>query len=244
MWINGMLSARICTVLTFNEGLLTRTKKFTPDYLYTHKQVGLDQADEIVLLDVTRGGDPGFLEKSLEISDRCFAPLTLGGGIRKAADVKKYFDAGADKVTVNTGAIDDPELITDIAKKWGNQAVVLSIDSSENEVVTDCGRRRTGRDPIEWAKEGVDRGAGEIMVTSVEKDGSLSGYDLGLCGSVAEAVSVPVMFHAGAGNWKHFYEGLQAGASAVCTQNIYHFTDSSLTAAKKYLNELGVATRQ
>jgi len=200
--------------------------------------------DEVVMLDVTRGGDSRFLEKAQEVLDKCFAPVTLGGGIRKPEDVRKYFAAGADKITVNTGAVRDPGLITTLAKKWGNQSVVLSMDVRDDEVVVDCGREPTGMKPLDWVRQAEDLGAGEIMVTAMDRDGTLTGYDLELCSSVANEVSVPVMFHAGAGSWKHFHEGIDAGASAVCTQNIYHFTETSLRSAKSYLQERGVPIRR
>jgi len=231
-------------VLTLNNGVLTRTKLFNPDYIYTRSQVDSWLVDEMVMLDVTRGGDrEAFLKGAGEIIDECFVPMTLGGGIRSIDDVMGFFDSGADKISVNTGAIERPELITEIANKWGKQAVVLSIDAKGGRVWSDCGREQTDLTPVEWAKEGVERGAGEILITSMERDGSLQGYDLDLIGSIADAVSVPVMALGGAGSWRHFVDGINAGADAVCTQVIHHFTKSSMAAAKQFMSDKGIKVR-
>ena len=144
--------------------------------------------------------------------------------------------------------ISAPGLATEIAKAYGAQCVVLSIDARKTdggyEVYSACGGKATGMDPAEWAKQGEELGAGEIMITSIERDGSLQGYDLELCRRVSDAVSVPVLVLGGAGSWKHFVEGVEeGGASAVCTQNIYHFTENSILSAKKFLAERGVPVR-
>ena len=241
-----MLKKRLISVLTFNKGVLSRTKRFNPDYIYTKNQVSLWGVDEIVLLDVTREGGyrDAFLEAATQISDDCFAPTTIGGGIRSVEDASELFRSyGADKVSINTGALDRPELITEMADKYGSQSVVLSIDVKDGEVFAGCGRRPTGRSATEWAKEGVRLGAGEILLTSIVKDGSLSGYDLPLCKEVSAAVSVPMLIAGGAGNWGHFVDGFKAGASGVCATNIYHFTESSIKAAKTHMAENGVPTR-
>ena len=230
-------------VLTLNNGRLTRTKKFQPpDYFYTTSQVDLWEVDELIILDATRGGDPGFLKAASEICDGCFVPTTLGGGIRKLDDVKRYFDAGADKVSVNTGACENPRLVTDIAEKYGAQAIVLSIDV-DGGCFNDCGRKKTGSTPVAWGQRGESLGAGEILLNSIPRDGSLSGYDLELCKSVCDAVRIPVIILGGAGSWKHFEQGFAAGASACATQNIYHFTRPSILAAKQYLSERGIPVR-
>jgi len=240
-----MIAARIIVVLTFNDGVLFRTKKFNPDYRYTSNLVGETELDELVLLDITRDrrGSETFFEVAGGIAENCFAPMTMGGGIKKMEDAPKFFASGADKITVNTGAVDNPELITELSLKYGAQSVVLSIDVLNNEVFTDCGRRPTGMTPVEWAKQGEGLGAGEIILTAMEKDGSSTGYDLELCDAVAGAVKIPVVVLGGACSWKHFLDGLGTGASGVCTQNIYHFTNKSMTAAKHYLSERGVAVR-
>lgn len=225
---------------------MSRTKQFTPDYRYTRSQLGMTGIDEIIVLDVTRDKDSreAFLETATAIADDCYTPTTIGGGIRSLEDAGPLFrDYGADKVSVNTGAIDRPGLIAELAEKYGSQSVVLSVDHLDDEVVTDCGRRHTGKKVMDWVKEGVEMGAGEILLTSVDRDGSLRGYDIPMCQAVASAIPVPTLVLGGAGSWKHFHEGIEAGASGVCTQNIYHFTESSMKAAKDYLRERGVQVR-
>lgn len=246
-----MLRKRLVTVLTFNDGVLFRTKLFTPDYRYTHNFVDTWSVDEVVALDVTRPGQgdkENFFKVVSHLARNCFVPLSAGGGIRTTDDVKRFMDVGADKVVVNTGALRRPELISEIARGYGAQCVVLSIDARKTaegryEVNSDFGARPTGRDPAQWARQGEELGAGEILVTSIERDGSLEGYDLDLSRRVIEAVGVPVLVLGGAGAWQHFVDGLRAGASAVCTQNIYHFTDTSITSAKKFLAKNGFAVR-
>jgi cyclase len=156
---------------------------------------------------------------------------------------------GADKVVINTGALDCPELITDIARQYGAQCVVVAIDARRTEdgayeVMAEFGRRPTGLTPAEWAKRARDLGAGEVMVTSIERDGSLEGYELPLCRQVVDAVDIPVLICGGAGNWGHFRAGFeQGGADAVCTANIYHFTDTAIRSAKQYLAKAGILVR-
>lgn len=239
------------TVLTFNDGVLFRTKQFEPDYRYTLNFVDAWSVDEIIVLDVTRrvnDGRKAFFNVVSNFARKCFVPLCAGGGIRTVADVKTYLAAGADKVAINTGALRRPELISEIASLYGSQCVVLSIDAKRSadgsyEVFSDFGANATGRSAVDWARESADRGAGEILITSIDRDGSLQGYDLDLCRSVSHAVSIPVLVSGGAGNWSHFVQGFQEGAEAVCTSNIYHFTDSSIRSAKSYLQNAGIAVR-
>lgn len=249
-----MLRNRLITVLTFNGGTLFRTKLFEPDYRYTHNFVDSWSVDEIVMLDVTRDPDAdksAFYEVVTQFAKECFVPLAVGGGIRNMDDVRAMMAAGGDKVVVNSGAIERPEFITEIAEAYGRQCVVLSIDARRSddrdggyEVFSHFAAQPTGRTPAEWAAEGEKLGAGEIMITSVERDGSLQGYDIPLCRQVSDAVTLPVLGMAGAGNWKHFVEGVeQGGLSAVCTQNIYHFTETSIASAKKFMEKKGIPVR-
>jgi imidazole glycerol-phosphate synthase subunit HisF len=158
-------------------------------------------------------------------------------------------NAGADKIIVNTAAVESPVFITDAAKLYGAQCVVVSIDAKKMpdgryEVFTHCGTKATGLTPDAWAKEAEQRGAGEIMIQSMDKDGSLEGYDNALNHLVASAVKIPVLVCGGAGKWQDFVDGVQeGGASAICTTNIYHFTESSIQSAKKYLNNAGILVR-
>ena len=249
-----MLRNRLITVLTFNEGVLFRTKLFQPDYRYTSNFVDTWSVDEIVMLDVTRPQNNGavnrklFLEALRRIARRCFVPIAAGGGIRTMEDVRRMMDAGADKVVVNTGALERPGLITEIAESHGAQCAVLSIDAARAqdgyEVYSSFGVRPTGLTPRDWARKGVKLGAGEIFLTSIDRDGSLSGYELDLCAEVARAVSVPVLISGGAGSWQHFVDGIaKGGASAVCTSNIYHFTETSLKSAKQFMARAGIPVR-
>ena len=243
---------RLITVLTFNNGVLFRTKQFTPDYRYTLNFVDAWSVDEIVVLDVTRpekGDGQNFFNVIRRFAHKCFVPLAAGGGIRNLDDVKRYLDLGADKIVINTAALENPDFITEVAQTYGSQCVVLSIDAKEteeggHEVYSHFGARPCGLTPAEWASKGQGLGAGEVMVSSIDRDGSLQGYDLGLCRAVADSVDIPVLILGGAGNWKHFVEGFVEGhASAVCTQNIYHFSEKSIRSAKAHLHNSGIAVR-
>lgn len=247
-----MLKKRLITVLTFNDGVLFRTKSFHPDYRYTLNFVDAWSVDEVVALDVTRPGQgsrENFYQAVREIADKCFVPLAAGGGVRTIDDFRTLLGAGADKVIINTEAVRRPEFITEAAKLFGSQCVVVSIDAkkAENgkyEVFSDCGSRDTGLEPAAWARRARDLGAGEILVTSIEKDGSLEGYDNELNAVVSGAVDIPVLVCGGAGKWQDFVDGFKEGkASAVCTANIYHFTESSIKSAKTFLQKSGIDVR-
>lgn len=247
-----MLRNRLVTVLTLNDGVLFRTKEFEPDYRYTMNFVDAWSIDEVVALDVTRPGHgerTRFLEVVEELAERCFVPLSCGGGIRTIEDVHVLFRSGADKVVLNTGAVETPELVARAAELYGTQAVVVSIDAHRHddgryEVRTHFGSRPTGLDPGDWAQRAEQLGAGEILVTSIEKDGSLEGYDNELNRLVASRVGIPVLVAGGAGKWQDFVDGFaRGGASAVCTTNIYHFTESSIRSAKQFLQRAQIPVR-
>jgi len=250
-----VLRSRLVTVLTFNEGVLFRTKLFQPDYRYTVNFVDAWSVDEIVVLDVTRPKPESevidrapFFDVVRQFARRCFVPLAAGGGIRTLDDVTRFLSVGADKVVVNTGAIENPDLISQIAETYGTQCVVLSIDAKKTdagyEVFGSFGGKPTGLAPEAWAKRGAELGAGEILITSIDRDGSLSGYDLDLCKRVANSVGIPVLISGGAGNWQHFVDGIAKGeAAAVCTSNIYHFTETSIKSAKTFMAKAGIPVR-
>lgn len=246
-----MLRNRLVTVLTLNDGVLFRTKEFVPDYRYTTNFVDLWSIDELVVLDVTRPGqgDRGhFYDAVSALAANCFVPLAVGGGVRTLDDAKTLLSVGADKVVINSGAFERRGLISEIATAYGAQCAVVSIDARRGddgyEVYSHHGARPTGCAPAAWAKQAEQLGAGEIMITSIEKDGSLEGYDNDLNRTVADAVTVPVLVCGGAGNWQHFVDGFRVGgASAVCTTNIYHFTDISIRSAKRFLDRAGIAVR-
>jgi cyclase len=247
-----VLRNRLITVLTLNDGVLFRTKEFTPDYRYTMNFVDAWSIDEIVALDVTRPGEgsrEAYLEVVEDLARRCFVPLTCGGGLRTIDDVHLLFRSGADKIALNTGAVEAPELVTRAAELYGAQAVVVSIDAWRHddgryEVYTHFGSKPTGLHPAEWAHRAEELGAGEILITSIQKDGSLEGYDDELTKCVSSAVGVPVLAAGGAGKWQDFVNGFtKGGAAAVCTTNIYHFTESSIRSAKQYLQRAGIPVR-
>jgi len=247
-----VLAKRVVTVLTLNEGVLFRTRRFHPDYRYTLNFVDAWSIDEIVALDVTRpghGNREAFYEVVQELARKCFVPLAVGGGIRSIDEVRRLLRLGADKIVLNSGATERPELISEAATLFGAQCVVVSIDASrrdegEYEVYSHCGSQPTGWTPLAWAKRAEQLGAGEVLVTSMDNDGALEGYDLELCRSVADAVTVPTLVAGGAGNWQHFVDGfVLGGASAVCTTNIYHFTETSIKSAKRFLDTAGILVR-
>ena len=206
-------------------------------------------ADEIVVLDVT-----ATIERRLalaatvaEVAREIFVPLAVGGGIRSLEDAAAVFDAGADKVAVNTAALADPSLVTRIASRYGSQAVVVAIDAKRAgrrfEVYARSGRAPTGRDAVEWAKEAVERGAGEILLTSIDRDGTRSGFDCALTAAVAAAVPVPVVASGGAGAPEHFVEVFEAGADAALAASVFHFAEHDIRALKRFLADRGVAVR-
>lgn len=239
-------------MLTFNDGVLFRTKLFNPDYRYTLNFVDAWSVDEIVILDVTRPGqgDPANFDSVVrKFASQCFVPLAVGGGIRTMADVHRVISLGADKVVINSALAENPKLAGEIAAQYGSQSVVCSIDARRHangryEAFTHFAARPTGCEPAAWARRAQDLGAGEILVTSVERDGALSGYDIELCRQVVDAVELPVLICGGAGKWAHFVEGFaRGGASAVCTANIYHFTEASIHSAKAYLANAQIPVR-
>ena len=247
-----MLRKRFITVLTFNNGVLFRTKDFIPDYRYTHKFIDAWSVDEVVALDITRPGQGDkekFYKQIQNLASKCFVPLAAGGWVKTIDDFKKLLRMGADKVTINTEAVKRPKLITEAAKLFGAQCVVVSIDAKKvghekYEVYVEQGSKPTGLNPMDWAKKAQKLGAGEIMITSIDRDGSLEGYDNKLNKQVSKAIDIPILVCGGAGKWQDFVDGFKKGnASAVCTTCIYHFTDTSIKSAKNYLRKAGIKVR-
>jgi len=247
-----MLRKRYIITLTFNDGVLFRTKGFVPDYRYTANFVDAWSIDEIVLLDITRPGEgrkESLYEAVQEFARRSFVPLAVGGGVRTIEDVRTLLSLGADKVVVNTQALREPDFIGQIAGLYGSQCAVVSIDALRHddgsyEVMAEYGQKPTGLDPAAWARTAQQKGAGEIFLTSVDRDGSLEGYDNELNAQVAEAVQIPVIVSGGAGKWQDLVDGFQIGhASAVSTSCIYHFTESSIRSAKNYLKNQRILVR-
>ena len=207
-------------------------------------------ADELVFLDITATSDKRatMVELARRTADNVFVPFTIGGGLRSVADAQAVLDAGADKVSVNSAAVARPELIDELGNVVGAQCVVLAIDAKAVgpdawEVFVAGGRTATGRDAVAWAREGVERGAGEILLTSMDRDGTNAGYDLALTRSVSEAVPVPVIASGGAGTLDHMVEALEAGADAALVASLFHFGHYSVAEAKEALAAAGVPVR-
>lgn len=208
-------------------------------------------ADELVFLDITASNEERntMVQVASSCASQVFIPFTVGGGIRSTQDMRKMLKAGADKVSLNTAAIKNPKLIHQGAEKFGSQCIVLAVDarqSGENEweVFINGGRTPTGLDCIEWIKQAVSLGAGEILLTSMDKDGTKDGYDIPLTRAVSEAVNVPVIASGGAGEMEHFYEVLTAGkADAVLAASVFHYGQFTVRQVKEYLKSRGVEVR-
>jgi cyclase len=211
-------------------------------------------ADELIFLDITATHEhrDTIVELARRTADNVFIPFTIGGGIRSVADAQLVLDAGADKVSINSAAVARPQLIDELAEHFGAQCVVLAIDAKRRvdapqaggwEVFVAGGRTPTGRDAIEWAREGVARGAGEILLTSMDRDGTKDGYDLGLTAAVAGAVDVPVIASGGAGSLDDLVEAMEAGADAALVASLFHFGEHTVAEAKTRLLDAGVPVR-
>jgi imidazole glycerol-phosphate synthase subunit HisF len=207
-------------------------------------------ADELVLLDITATSDKRktVVELARRAADEVFIPFTVGGGIRSVADAQAVLDAGADKVSVNSAALARPDLIDELERTFGAQCVVLAIDAKHDQdgswrAYVAGGRRATGRDAVAWAREGVGRGAGEILLTSMDRDGTTSGYDLKLTAAVAETVSVPVIASGGAGALEDLTDAIRAGADAVLCASIFHYGQHTVADVKRQLARDGVSVR-
>jgi cyclase len=206
-------------------------------------------ADELVFLDITATSDKRatVVELARRAADDVFVPFTIGGGVREVEDAQAVLDAGADKVSVNSAAVARPELLDELARVFGAQCVVLAIDAKRSgdgwEVHVAGGRTPTGRDAVAWAREGVSRGAGEILLTSMDRDGTKDGYDLALTSAISDAVDVPVIASGGAGEPRHLVDGLAAGADAVLCASIFHYGEYTVPEVKLRLAEAGVPVR-
>ncbi len=217
------------------------------------KVYNLRQVDELVFLDITatrQGRRPDFSLVD-DFADECFMPLTVGGGIRSVDDVRGLLKVGADKIAINTAAVENPNVIREIADQFGNQCIVVSIDVKFNQskgihtVFTHSGTRDTGINPVEFAQQMEALGAGEILLTSINLDGTMQGYDLNLLNNVSASVGIPIIASGGAGCYEHFVEALKIGnVAAVAAASIFHFTEQTPLEAKQYLKAAGFPTRQ
>lgn len=256
-----MLTKRIIACLDVHDGRVVKGVQFvdlvdagdTATQAARHAREG---ADEIVLLDITatHEGRQTLLETVRRTARDLFVPFTVGGGIRSASDAEQVFDAGADKVSINSAALANPDLIGDIGRRFGAQAVVVAIDARRDpnaadpvrcaQVYVQGGRKATGRQVVEWAREAEQRGAGEILLTSMDSDGTRAGFDCELTAAVSEAVNIPVIASGGAGNVAHFADVFARGkADAALAASIFHFGISSARVLKEQLAAAGVPVR-
>jgi cyclase len=208
-------------------------------------------ADEITFLDITASSDARdtIVPVIERVAEQVFIPLTVGGGVRKVEDVRKLLNAGADKVSINTAAVENPQLVADCARRFGSQAIVVAVDAKGAgpgrwEVYTHGGRRPTGKDAVEWAAKMAALGAGEILLTSMDRDGTKSGFDLELTRAVARAVPVPVIASGGVGTLEHLAQGVEIGeADAVLAASIFHYGEFSVGEAKRFMAARGIEMR-
>ncbi len=252
-----MLAKRIIPCLDVKDGRVVKGVRFVElrdagDPVEAARAYEAQGADELTFLDITASHEDRntMVDIVSAVAKQVFMPLTVGGGIRTVADMRRMLLAGADKVSVNTAAIANPDVISEGARLFGNQCIVLAIDARRNDrggwtVYTHGGRKPTALDAVAWAREGVERGAGEILLTSMDCDGTKNGYDLALTRAVSEAVGVPVIASGGAGTLDHLYEAVTAGkADAVLAASIFHFGEFTIAQTKDYLAARGVPVRR
>ncbi len=250
-----MLAKRIIPCLDVKDGRVVKGVKFVNlrdagDPVSNASYYEREGADELVFLDITASYEDRdiMLDVVRRTAEKVFMPLTVGGGIRNITDIRNLLKAGADKVSINTAAVKKPGLISESAARFGEQCIVVAIDAKRKgkgwEVYTHGGRTPTGKDAVKWAKEAQKRGAGEILLTSMDRDGTKKGYDLELTRAVSEAVGIPVIASGGAGTLKHLYEALTKGrADAALAASIFHFREFTIKETKEYLRKRGVAVR-
>jgi len=255
------LAKRLVPCLDVDRGRVVKGVKFVSlrdagDPVECAARYDAEGADELVFLDITASSDarPIVLEMARRVADTVFLPFTVGGGVRSVEDADALLRAGADKVAVNTAAVSDPSLLERLGRRFGSQAVVLAIDARAVrgagdggprwEVYVRGGRTPTGRDAVAWAREGAERGAGEILLTSMDRDGTKNGFDVALNRAVAEAVSVPVIASGGCGSVAHMAEVFKEGkASAALAASVFHFGEIRLADARRELRAAGVEVR-
>ncbi|HTZ10787.1 MAG TPA: imidazole glycerol phosphate synthase subunit HisF [Candidatus Margulisiibacteriota bacterium] len=252
-----MLTKRIIPCLDIKEERVVKGVKFlglkdAGDPVEVARAYDAQGADELVFLDITASFEK---RKTLirlveDIAKNIFMPFTVGGGIGDLGDIRGLLNAGAEKVSINTQAVKYPELIAEAAKKFGSQCIVVAIDAKERaqaggwEVYINGGRTPTGLDALEWAKKAVALGAGEILLTSMDNDGTKDGYDLRLTATIAKALNIPVIASGGAGKPEHFYDVFkEAGADAALAASLFHYQELSVKEVKEYLKDKGVAVR-
>lgn len=254
------LAKRIIPCLDVDNGRVVKGVQFVDirdagDPVEVARRYDAEGADEITFLDITASSDARdtIVHVVEAVAETVFIPLTVGGGIRKVADIRRMLNAGADKVAINTAAVFNPDFVSEASDKVGSQCIVVAIDAKRVsadgeplrwEIFTHGGRKETGLDAIEWSKNMVARGAGEILLTSMDRDGTKKGFDLDLTRAISDAVSVPVIASGGVGNLRHLVDGVTEGkADAVLAASIFHFAEYTVGEAKAYMAEQGVPVR-
>ncbi len=254
------LAKRIIPCLDVDAGRVVKGVQFVDirdagDPVEVARRYDEQGADEITFLDITASSDERetMVHVVEEVAGQVFIPLTVGGGIRKSEDIRRMLNAGADKVAINTAAVFNPEFVKEAAERFGSQCIVVAIDAkrvsaegepSKWEIFTHGGRKPTGIDAVEWARKMVDFGAGEILLTSMDRDGTKSGFDLELTRAVSDAVHVPVIASGGVGKLQHLTEGVGEGhAEAVLAASIFHFGEYTIEEAKRHMAAAGIEVR-
>ncbi|OQX30696.1 MAG: imidazole glycerol phosphate synthase subunit HisF [Candidatus Sedimenticola endophacoides] len=255
-----MLAKRIIPCLDVDNGRVVKGVKFVDirdagDPVEVARRYNQEGADEITFLDITASSDDRetIVHVVERVAGEVFIPLTVGGGIRRAEDVRRMLNAGADKVGINTAAVFNPEFVKEAADRFGSQCIVVAIDAKRVsaadepprwEIFTHGGRKPTGLDAIEWARRMQSYGAGEILLTSMDRDGTKIGFDLQLTRTICDSVSIPVIASGGVGNLQHLVDGVvEGGADAVLAASIFHFAEYTVGEAKRYMQERGVEVR-
>ena len=250
-----MLAKRIIPCLDVKAGRVVKGVRFVGlrdagDPVEIARVYDREGADELCFLDITASHENReiILDVVARTAEEVFMPLTVGGGINRLEDIRKLLQAGADKISINTGAVSRPEVVREAAETFGSQCIVVAIDAKRSgagwEVFTHGGRNPTGIDACEWAEKMAASGAGEILLTSMDRDGTKEGYDLELTRTIAERVSVPVIASGGVGNLEHIYQGLTlGGASAALAASIFHYREYTISECKDYLHQRGIAVR-
>jgi len=251
-----MLAKRIIPCLDVTAGRVVKGVSFVElrdagDPIEIARRYDDQGADELTFLDITASSDDrGIIFRMIEqVAKQVFIPLTVGGGVRQVEDVRNLLNAGADKVSINTSAVVNPQLIADASARYGSQCIVVAIDAKQVEpgrweVFTHGGRKATGLDAIAWAKKMQTLGAGEILLTSMDRDGSKIGFDLALTRAVSDALEIPVIASGGVGNLQHLVDGVkQGGADAVLAASIFHYGEFTVQQAKQYMAQQGIEVR-
>ncbi len=251
-----MLAKRIIPCLDVTAGRVVKGVNFVElrdagDPVEIARRYDEQGADELTFLDITASSDDRDLILNMieQVAAQVFIPLTVGGGVREVADVRRLLNAGADKVSINSAAVMRPDLVSEASAKYGSQCIVVAIDAKQTslghwDVFTHGGRKNTGKNVLEWAKEVVERGAGEILLTSMDRDGTKNGFDIELVRMISDGVSVPVIASGGVGTLEHLAQGISHGhADAVLAASIFHYGEFTIAQAKAYLVQQGIEIR-